>query len=375
MTETLDIAMVVQSYRMLTSKDKFVAQVAKHALTAVVKRKTRHLPSENEICNYINGASDGDLANPSGDIRSLWSRTRSATVTLKKSINLSWSFNTTRKQFEISIPMPQQQPEVTIVHPVARHHLLGVLRKAARVNIMARLQRKPNQGKVFEVSALWSSSNHFLRSGLYTRFADWQFTHRARLDCVPLNTTKRFGDGDKRCRRCGYTLETLPHVINHCLPHMTAITNRHNAILDRLVVATHKDLGTAVVNRTTQEIEVGDQSSKKPDLVITNHVTKKVIIIDVTCPFENRLAAFQTARNLKQTKYGSLTSEMEAEGYSVKLDAFIVGSLGSWDPANEKVLRTLRISRKYSKMMRKLMTSDAIKWSRDIYVEHVSGVR
>ena len=276
---TLDFATVVQSYRMLTAKDKFVAEVAKHSLTAVVKRKTRHLPSEIEICQYLNGVSDGDLSNSSGDIRSLWSRTRSATSTLKNTTNLSWSFNTIKKQFEITILMPQQQPDITIVHPVARHHLLGVLRKAARMNIMARLQSKPDQGKVFEVSSLWSSSNHFQRSGLYTRFADWRFVHRARLDCVSLNPTKRFGGGDKRSRKCGYTLETLPHGINHCLPHMTAITNRHNAILERLVVAAHKDLGTTEVNRTTQGIEAGDQS-KKPDLIITNHVTKKVIIID-----------------------------------------------------------------------------------------------
>ena len=72
---------------------------------------------------------------------------------------------------------------------------------------------------------------------MYTRFCDWRFIHRARLDYVPLNAKIRFGAGDQLCRRCGHEKETLPHVINHCLPQMTTITRRHNAIMDRLAAA------------------------------------------------------------------------------------------------------------------------------------------
>src|SRR5436190_24370784 len=63
------------------------------------------------------------------------------------------------------------------------------------------------------------------------------------------------------------------------------------------------------------------------------------------------------------------------EGYRVVVTAFVVGTLGSWDPANEAVLRLLRIGNAYGSMMRRLVVSDSIRWSRDIYVEHVSGVR
>jgi hypothetical protein len=85
--------------------------------------------------------------------------------------------------------------------------------------------------------------------------------------------------------------------------------------------------------------------------------------------------ALSNARQEKVHKYSALAEDFRRKGWTVHLDAFIVGSLGSWDPANEPVLRRLNINRRYASLMRKLMTSDAIRWSRDIYVEHLTGVR
>ncbi|UYV84291.1 hypothetical protein LAZ67_X001763 [Cordylochernes scorpioides] len=62
-------------------------------------------------------------------------------------------------------------------------------------------------------------------------------------------------------------------------------------------------------------------------------------------------------------------------GYKVNLEAFLVGSLGGWDNKNERVLRMLEVSPRYAKLMRQLMFTYEIKWSRDIYVEHISGKR
>jgi hypothetical protein len=47
-----------------------------------------------------------------------------------------------------------------------------------------------------------SCTGHFMANGDFTRFAEWRFIHRARLDSVPLNATRRFRNGDRRCRRC-----------------------------------------------------------------------------------------------------------------------------------------------------------------------------
>jgi hypothetical protein len=112
----------------------------------------------------------------------------------------------------------------------------------------------------------------------------------------------------------------------------------------------------------------GTEDSLRPDFVAINEASKTITIIDVTMPFENRYAAFKTARHEKQRKYTSIADHYKERGYSVYLDAFIVGALGGWDPANELVINHLKLSHNYCHLMRKLMVSDAIRWSRDIYV-------
>ena len=46
---------------------------------------------------------------------------------------------------------------------------------------------------------------------------------------------------------------------------------------------------------------------------------------------------------MKIDKYRPLVDELKEKGYTVDLDAIVVDSLGSWDPANEKALRMLEI--------------------------------
>lgn len=198
-----------------------------------------------------------------------------------------------------------------------------------------------------------------MKEGGFTRFADWRFIHRARLNYVPLN-----GNRDQRCRRCGHAKETLPHVLCHCPPHFQTITRRHNAILDRVVKAFNAPANTRVrINQTVP----GCSEDLRPDFVALDDITKTAHIINVTTPFENKYEAFQAARREKIEKYGPITEQLRQQGYTVTTDAFIVDALGGWEPANDMVLRTLNIVWRYARLMKKLMCSDAIKWSRDIY--------
>ena len=246
-----------------------------------------------------------------------------------------------------------------------------LLRDAVRLAYFKRLCSKPDQGKVFEVTSIWSVSNHFLRTGAFTRFADWRFVHRARLGCVPLNGTTRFGNGDKRCRRCGYVNETLSHVLNHCGPHSATIQRRHHAIVNRVAAAIPEVAGRV---RKDQRVP-GSTSSMRPDIVVIDDVQKKMSIADVAVAFENRYDSFQAARVGKVEKYTPIVEEFRRKGWTVDMGAIVVGSLGGWDPANEATLRMLRISPRYLKLMRRLIVSDTIRWSRDLYVEHLTGNR
>lgn len=92
-------------------------------------------------------------------------------------------------------------------------------------------------------------------------------------------------------------------------------------------------------------------------------------------PFENRLAALEEARSEKIRKYEPLALQLRQRGYKVSINAFIIGALGAWDTKNNQVLNRLGVNRFYARMMRRFMVSETVRWSRDIYVEHVSGQR
>ena len=141
------------------------------------------------------------------------------------------------------------------------------------------LLAKKDQGKVFEITGKCRYSNHFLRSGSFTRFYDWWFIHRAKLNCLPSNWEKQ---GDKRCRKCGNPQETLPHVIGHCGVHYDAIQRRHNNIQDRLVKGLKLTQTAALTTNKTVQGEVGELAGLRPDIVIRDDVNRRITIIDKT---------------------------------------------------------------------------------------------
>lgn len=102
----------------------------------------------------------------------------------------------------------------------------------------------------------------------------------------------------------------------------------------------------------------------RPDLVLKKG--KDFLFIDATIPFENGLEALILARKEKEKKYNDIAQELCKSGFNV-------GSLGAWDPKNDRLLRRI-CSQKYLKMMRKIMVSETISDSRDIYYEHLNIV-
>ena len=112
-----------------------------------------------------------------------------------------------------------------------------------------------------------------------------------------------------------------------------------------------------------EQVVPGYEQDLKPDLVIINKTTKEAYIVDVTMPFEGT-EAFAAARVAKEQKYHHLKALLGSRGFQrVEIDAFIVGALGSWDPANDPVLLKLSIGRKYAKLFRQLCCTEAIKGS------------
>lgn len=367
-----DLLTITHAFKMLHSKDEGVSRLAMSSLRAAASRRFGRPVAEQDLADYLSGVINDDTRGSKAGASGLWSRARNAARRIAGKLGLRWKWSPERNEFSLECRRPGGGR--IVVPPGARAQLVRRLRAALVDYYRSTLLAKPDQGKVYDVTSRSRVGNHFLRGGSFTRFAEWRFIHRARLDVLPLNATKRWQvGGDKRCRKCGAGLETVPHVIQHCRMHQVAITRRHDAVLDRLAKAAHAP-GTIAVNRSVQGVD-GDLARLRPDLVIRDEVRRHVSIIDVAIPFENRLQAFNDARGEKLQKYHPLAENLRGKGYSVTVDAFLVGALGAWDPANERILGLLGVNRRYAVWMRRLMISDTIRWSRNIYVEHVSGVR
>ncbi|XP_071445627.1 uncharacterized protein T26G10.4-like [Hetaerina americana] len=372
-----DCLVVTQAFRMLTCKDPFVRKTAWYSLQEAVHQRLGKIgapPEKRVLCGYLSGDAEITAGSTAGATASLWSRARRATRDLQRLCGLRWEWSVFRHDISLRLSNPTPHSETLIIPSTSRHRACGLIRRAIGEAYRRRLVAKKDQGKAMEaVTNSWDSS-HFLSTGRFTRFCDWRFIHRARLNVLPLNGARRgVLNASRKCRRCRTEDETLPHVLNHCPSHSAAWKRRHDEILSLLRDA----LPPKWKARLDQKVE-GDHSRLRPDLVVTEVPGGTVHIIDVTVPFENRLEALHAARAAKMAKYDDLAARLRCRlqfKQEVHLGALVVGSLGSWDKENERILSRLRIHRGRVATLRKKMVSAAVKWSRDIYCEHVSGQR
>ncbi|KAL6419352.1 hypothetical protein ACFW04_011448 [Cataglyphis niger] len=334
LADLADVLSIAHAFRMLTAGDETVRALAWASLWEVAARGIGRPPNNGDLAAFLSGSLERRFRD--GGERSLQS----------ERLFLRWEWSEATEELMVVCRGPGGAT-VRAVPPGTHNQVVTRLRIAVAAFYAGTLLRKSDQGKVFEVSSRASVSNHYIRGGSFTRFADWRFIPRARLDVLPLNGARHWGERDRRCRR---------------------MTPWH-----RLWKACRMP-GEKQVNRRVEGID-GELGELRPDLVIRNERTKCVVICDVTIPFENHWEAFDEARARKVAKYSPLAEELQRRGYRVVVTAFVVGAFGSWDPRNEAVLRMLRIGNAYASMMRCLIVSDTICWSRDIYVEHVSGVR
>lgn len=90
--------------------------------------------------------------------------------------------------------------------------------------------------------------------------------------------------------------------------------------------------------------------------------------MNVTIPFNE-------ASSLKVGKYAPLANTLRVRGYEFQVHIQIVGALDAWNPNKEPVLTACSVSPPYAWLMKQLMVSDDIRWSRDIYTECITGHR
>ena len=115
----------------------------------------------------------------------------------------------------------------------------------------------------------------------------------------------------------------------------------------------------------------GTTGDNRPDLTINSPCGRKVMLVEVSCPFEGSPAALEDAAAHKVSKYEPLRRQLLQSYSEVTIHPFIVGSLGSWFPGNNRVLSALRISYKYAALMRRLCVVSAIAGSQTIWYQAI----
>ncbi|KAG8184378.1 hypothetical protein JTE90_006781 [Oedothorax gibbosus] len=355
-----DVVLVDSAFKLLTSRDPRVRHIAWMDLADQIQARTATHDSRPEatpadVAAFLSGSCDAPFHRGRSDLSSVWSAARNAS----RRLGVSWSCP------EWSLISISYQEKT--IQPPDRRILQKSIKSLIRTDRALQLQAYPSQGVAMECVAGSKWGNQFLRTGENIRFCDWRFIHKARLNLCSLNAQRHSSpqeEVDRSCRRCDHQYENLHHVVSSCRPLLHLRTKRHDAVLERLVRARRR--GLRVMGRN-QDV---DGSGLRPDLVLTQGDT--AILIDVAVPYENRISAFSTTRRDKAAKYTQVCNNLRRSFANVHNESIIVGALGSWDRANDSVLRKF-VNKRYANKLRRLICTDVLSHTCDIFHQHVRG--
>ncbi|CAI4225325.1 unnamed protein product [Auanema sp. JU1783] len=171
---------IAYAQTVLNSEDKLVQNIAYTDAIKAVKRRLKKNPSNLEITEYFDGKTDGIFDCNSSDVSSNWTKLRIATRRLRTKLLVNWKINN-----DGALGITQNG------NHIKPNKTKRTLRGAIAAHEMKNLRDKPDQGRIFDVSMIRNSSNHYLSRGDFIRFADWRFIHKARLNVLQLNGCRR----------------------------------------------------------------------------------------------------------------------------------------------------------------------------------------
>lgn len=93
------------------------------------------------------------------------------------------------------------------------------------------------------------------------------------------------------------------------------------------------------------------------------------IIIDVACPFENASDVLVVARR-EESNFDDVRPYLSRSYQRVSVEVVVVGALGTWDAANDRVMRRFTLNA-YLRPLKRLCVSDVVAALRQIYAMHV----
>ncbi|XP_075741321.1 uncharacterized protein LOC142790228 [Rhipicephalus microplus] len=170
--ELSDICRVDGAFKLLTSTDSEVRERAREALHQVVSRRLRRDADDEDIEAYLSGDTEGDFRQTPTQLQSVWTEARKAS----RRLTVAWELQDQGARITCG--------EAT-VSTRNMNKLVRTLRAILSQNRDRSLEAKPNQGKAMACVAADPANSHFMWTGRYTRFKEWRFIHRARLNLLP----------------------------------------------------------------------------------------------------------------------------------------------------------------------------------------------
>ena len=348
--------LITQATKMLTSPDPLVRGIATHSLDCTILKRYGNTEGPEDRWRFLSGQLRREDEGRRGDISSVWSRMRSFTTTIEVRLHGGTAES----------PAPTS---VTIGEKDLSRSQLGIallrgLRSARGEYWLGRWSGLAEQGGLAGSFSRAPESNYWIRQCRYLRYREYRWALKARLNLLPVASHKRKYGGtaaDTRCRGCRGAVETQEHCLSVCQGNMPAMKARHDQLQKRLVNAIPPELGTKFIDQA-----VPGCPGQRPDVVIIYQEKKKPYLIDVTCPNEHE-QNLVAARRRKVEKYQNIKDRLTEQGFDTTLDAFVVGTLGIWDPEIDHLLSVIGIGQKYGILFKKLCCRDAISGSYEVW--------
>jgi hypothetical protein len=167
---------------------------------------------------------------------------------------------------------------------------------------------------------------------------------------------------DDTCQLCKSAKGTLGHILGYCDvalgkrdTEFNRIAWRHDQVLrtlrdnitkhSKLVKSGTFELVTDLGNDKRDHVALmrSFDTTLKPDVILFNESDKKIILGELTCPMEHKMAHWN---QFKTAKYEKLVSEIAKRGYTVTIHAFEVGCRGLVGNSIQNFLKALHLPAK-----------------------------
>eukprot|EP00644_Phytophthora_capsici_P018708 jgi/Phyca11/132878/e_gw1.250.5.1 len=206
---------------------------------------------------------------------------------------------------------------------------------------------------------------------------------RARLGVIDTNSAlKRWhlrSHGTCRVPGCSH-VETLTHVLQHCVGTQDAVRTRHDNVLQNITRELEirvKESKGRLNLRVNQTVPGFKGPALRPDIQLYDKETRTAAIVDLAIPFDARDEGdgpgLTWAHDMKIKKYKCVETQLKDRGWKVKSSALVYGALGSVAASNQLAYTdVLGLQKRTAKRLDQKLSALAVQGSRRVWKWHAA---